>query len=1039
MYFRGVGGPFAGFLLTTKHYVMKTRNLTFFTIVLFAMTIFCSFSAFSAGSISGRILDENSDPLAFANIVISHQIVNGEKVTLRTQIGTTTDLDGYFSLSPVSPGTYMLKIIYVGYKPSELEVIVSNNEDTGIEVQMEHESMDLEEVVVTAQAKGQLSAINQQLAATTVKNVVASDRIQQNPDANATEALGRLPGISVTRSGGEANDIVIRGLAPQYNTVMLNGIELPSNKSVARNANLSGISQYSLQGVEVFKSITPDMNANTVSGAVNMKLRTAPDGFNSNVMVQGGYNAQNNDMGNYKLNASISNRFLDQKFGIDLNVSSEKVNRSTQSLTAGYEITTNSAPEGEYEPMKVTNINLVDVERFNYRSSGSLVFDYRFSPRSSIEFSNFFTYSPVENLTISKNYNPTNASINIGVNDGVENVSYLYSGTILGKHDLGKIEIDYGTSYSLSRSNSERRDFAIGNQEGYPAAITADVREELSLFELIELSDDELTDENLKNFGLGGPGGDFFTDLAEDQMQAHLNFKIPYKILDGLAGWIKFGGQYKFKERNYDQDQRHWGGPTNFYKLISGIQQTPDDIDWSLDWVNLNKYNQVYMADMLGGTKGSFLQGGFDFGWYPDVAVLNEIYQWWQDITGYYTELYKDDPNQDRLLNIFGQPRMIGFFDPKASAKSDNKTRENYYAGYFMTQLNIGKRIIFTPGFRYEKMDNWLEGWWLESRIDEGLNIPGYKQDTTRQNEFLLPMVHLKYKPFNWMNVQLSYTKTINRPNYNYIIPFEYIKDDLDPFIYEAGNPGLKAERWTNYDLSIAFHSNKLGLLALNGFYKTVDDKVWQRIWKRLPGDEIVTSHFPASASYEVNSWYNHEEEVVVQGFEIEWQTNFWYLPKPFSFFTLTTNYSLIDNEASYPISEVEIVQTGVTDRGRPIFEKIRKDSAYSGPMLNQPKQLANISLGFSYKTFDMWLSYQYIGEQWIALGTQEELDQIKVDFTRWGLQGRWEMPLDGLELLFNVSNINDIQEKIFYKGDDRPRFLENYGWTSDIGFRYTF
>ncbi|MBE0675921.1 MAG: hypothetical protein IH591_14785, partial [Bacteroidales bacterium] len=161
--------------------------------------------------------------------------------------------------------------------------------------------------------------------------------------------------------------------------------------------------------------------------------------------------------------------------------------------------------------------------------------------------------------------------------------------------------------------------------------------------------------------------------------------------------------------------------------------------------------------------------------------------------------------------------------------------------------------------------------------------------------------------------------------------------------------------------------------------------------------------------------------------------------PKPFSYFTLTANYSLIHNEASYPYSEVKIIQTGVTDRGRPIYEKVRIDSVYSGPMLNQPKQLANISLGFSYKTFDLWLSYQYIGDQWIGIGGQEEFDQTKIAFTLWGLQGKWSLPVDGLDLLFNVSNINDIQEKIVFKGDSRPNFLENYGWTSDFGFRYTF
>ncbi|MBE0655913.1 MAG: TonB-dependent receptor, partial [Bacteroidales bacterium] len=577
----------------------------------------------------------------------------------------------------------------------------------------------------------------------------------------------------------------------------------------------------------------------------------APDGFNSNVMVQGGYNAQNNDFGNYKLNAAISNRFLDQKLGIDLNVSSERVNRSTQLMTAGYEITTNSAPEGEYEPMRVTNIGLNDIQQFKFRNSGSLVFDYRFSPRSSLEFSNFFAYTPSDHTNISKNYNPKAANTSINVHDLTKDEAYLYSGTINGLHNLGVVEIDYGVSYSRSTSNTEVRNFGIINMKGYQDAVTAELRNELSLAQLIELADDDPTEANLQNFGMPGPGSDNFTDLAENRYSSHLNFKVPYTISNGLAGFLKFGAQVKYKDRYFDQDVRVFGGPP-FHKLISGIQQTPDGINWALDWVRLNDQNHVYMSDMVGGTKGEFLQGGFDFGWYPDVSRLNEVYEWWQEITGYYMDLYKDDPTLDRLLMIFGQPRMIGYYDPKPSAMNDNKTNETYYAGYFMTQLNIGNDLILTPGFRYENMHNWLEGWWLHTSIDEGLRIPGYLQDTTRQNEFLLPMVHLKYRPLKWLHFQLSYTKTINRPNYNYIIPYEYVKDDLDPFGYEFGNPGLKAERWTNYDLVVAFHSNKLGLLSLNGFYKNVEDKVWQRKWKRLPGEEIITTSFSDADAYDV-------------------------------------------------------------------------------------------------------------------------------------------------------------------------------------------
>jgi len=76
------------------------------------------------------------------------------------------------------------------------------------------------------------------------------------PDANAAEAVGRLSGVSVLRSGGEGNEVVVRGLQPKYNAIMIDGVRMSSSNSNDRSADLSMISPYSLEGIEVSKSVT---------------------------------------------------------------------------------------------------------------------------------------------------------------------------------------------------------------------------------------------------------------------------------------------------------------------------------------------------------------------------------------------------------------------------------------------------------------------------------------------------------------------------------------------------------------------------------------------------------------------------------------------------------------------------------------------------------------------------------------------------------------------------------------------------------------
>ena len=105
-------------------------------------------------------------------------------------------------------------------------------------------SIQGETVVVTAQASGQNAAINQQLASNAITNVVSAARIQELPDANAAESVGRLPGVSVLRSGGEGTQIVISGLQPKYNNVTVDGVRMASSNPNDRGTDLSMISPF---------------------------------------------------------------------------------------------------------------------------------------------------------------------------------------------------------------------------------------------------------------------------------------------------------------------------------------------------------------------------------------------------------------------------------------------------------------------------------------------------------------------------------------------------------------------------------------------------------------------------------------------------------------------------------------------------------------------------------------------------------------------------------------------------------------------------
>ncbi len=72
------------------------------------------------------------------------------------------------------------------------------------------------------------------------------------------------------------------------------------------------------------------MDANTIGGVVNLKLREAPTGFHFDVLAQGNYNSTDHLSDNYKFWVSVSDRFLDDKLGVFLQGNMDRTNGGNQ-------------------------------------------------------------------------------------------------------------------------------------------------------------------------------------------------------------------------------------------------------------------------------------------------------------------------------------------------------------------------------------------------------------------------------------------------------------------------------------------------------------------------------------------------------------------------------------------------------------------------------------------------------------------------------------------------------------------------------------
>ena len=254
-------------------------------------------------TISGAVSDSISgDYLVGANVHIEN-----------TAIGTSTDEKGRFSLTNINKGIYDITVSYIGYKKVSKKINLVNERFITMDFKLSQNTLMGNAVVVSAQAKGQIGAINKQLNSKSIKNIVSSDKLKELPDANAAEAIARLPGVSIQREGGEGNKVVIRGLSPKYNKVTINGVNVASTNEYNRSTDVSTISQYLVDGIEVTKAGTPDLDGDALGGTVNFSLKKAETGLQANILTQGIYNSLEKNYNNYKYLLTISNRFYKNK------------------------------------------------------------------------------------------------------------------------------------------------------------------------------------------------------------------------------------------------------------------------------------------------------------------------------------------------------------------------------------------------------------------------------------------------------------------------------------------------------------------------------------------------------------------------------------------------------------------------------------------------------------------------------------------------------------------------------------------------------
>ena len=174
-----------------------------------------------------------------------------------------------------------------------------------------------------------------------------------------------------------------------------------------------------------------------------------------------------------------------------------------------------------------------------------------------------------------------------------------------------------------------------------------------------------------------------------------------------------------------------------------------------------------------------------------------------------------------------------------------------------------------------------------------------------------------------------------------------------------------------------------------------------------------------------------------LKGLEVEWQSNFWFLPGILKGIVVNVNYTYTDSHIKYP----KFVPIYVYEQKGPILVKKligTADQGYYDRLLDQPMHIVNVEVGFDYKGFSIRGSMQYTSDVFISNNFYEELRQTTNPLTLWDMKVRQQLPIDGLQVFLNVNNIS---KAVYQTSNYGTGWFTNrgyYGLTADLGITYT-
>lgn len=911
-------------------------NQFLFLLLIFLVSIDKVYSQY--GIIKGTVWDKKqNEALVGVNVYIQG-----------TSTGSSTDLNGFFSIANVKPGTYNIVASYISYKTQIIEkVVVHPNQTVTLNIQMEEDAILIKDVVITGVriAQSEVNVIN---AIKTSDNVViglSGQSISKTMDRDASEALKRIPGVTVM----SGRFIMIRGLSERFNSVWLNGASTPSSEVDVKAFSFDVIPSGMLDNILIFKTPSAELPSDFAGGSIQVFTKSVPE--NNGFVVSFSQSFRQN---------TTFQKFLKHQGG--------------KYDWLGIDDGVRKLPEDFPSPEEFLKLS----SSGNKDDKAKIIY---FSKELNKNWTTYLITAPPDqrfSFTANKRFN-------IGKNTlgNITSISYTNSFTA---YDIYRADYqDYDTVLDKSVM------YYYNNDQQYTNHVKIGILHNWSLIAGERLNIDFRNLFNMISYtrtvdrdGYENYGGNYihayeFRFLSRPTFSSQLGGKYTFKTKLSEINWVL---GYAFANRNEPDIKR-----------LSFNKVTEDPTD-----PHYGKYSMQFFFSASPEKVGrlflslheNVIIGALNF---KHSFVFGENFTPKIKTGIYYEEKDRNFSARNigyKIANIYHFNQELSFLpvneifdnknindsdgiilDEKTNASDSYTSFNQLLAGYFLVQIPFGKKINLNFGLRLEKNKQHLSSFKTDNP-----NIPVFVNIDTFN---IYPSVNLSYNFNSKKLIRFAYGITINRPEFREIAPYLYF--DFEAKAGIRGNPLLVNTYINNVDLRYEIYPSPKEMVSLGVFYKSFANPIESYVVPSGSGLEYTFRNALRAYSYGV-------EFDLRRSFESF--SDYHGILSKFRNFSIVMNGSVIQSKILFNENELErdrqmqgqspfIVNTGLFYQNDSVnisisllYNVIGKRIIYAGdPYTNTPDVYE-----FPRHAIDLILSKKIGSHYQVKLGIQDLLNQ---------------------------------------------------------------